>query len=140
MSLESPQPSPEQPPLAPHDPPMPPPQDGRLTPLRSEGRFAMMNPKHNVAVAIALQTHVLRTCPVHHQLFVDADADPASAFALAVDLVKQHIPYVDEFRDDTHALTDLLIETIAAAPETCPMCGSSPSPSATAYTERERRS
>jgi len=78
--------------------------------------------KHSVAVAIALQTHVLRTCPLHNQLFCDDEADAATAFALAVELVRQHTPYVDDFRDNTHELTDLLSETIAAAPENCPQC------------------
>jgi len=46
----------------------------------------------NVAVAIALQTHVLCTCPLHHQLFCDDEADPAKAFSLAVELVRQDTP------------------------------------------------
>jgi hypothetical protein len=78
--------------------------------------------KHSVALAIALQTHVLRTCPLHNQLFCDEEADAASAFALALELVRQHTPYVADFRDNTHELTDLLSETIAAAPEYCPLC------------------
>jgi hypothetical protein len=78
--------------------------------------------KHSVAVAIALQTHVLRTCPLHNQLFCDDDADAATAFALAVELVRQHTPYVEDFRNNAHELTDLLSETIASAPEYCPQC------------------
>jgi hypothetical protein len=78
--------------------------------------------KQSVAVAIALQTHVIRSCPLHHQLFCDDEADAASAFALAVELVRQHTPYVEDFRGNAHALTDLLSETIAAAPEYCPQC------------------
>jgi hypothetical protein len=78
--------------------------------------------KHSVAVAIALQTHVLRTCPLHDELFCDEEGDAASAFALALELVRQHTPYVADFRDNTHELTDLLSETIAAAPEYCPLC------------------
>jgi hypothetical protein len=81
-----------------------------------------MEHKQAIAVEIALQTHVFRTCPVHHQIFCDDDVDPSGAFALAVELVKQHTPYVDEFQDDTHALTDLLSATIGAAPSACPGC------------------
>ena len=81
-----------------------------------------MDQRQSVAVAIALQTHVLRTCPLHHELFYDEDADPACAFALAVDLVRHHMPYVRDFRGGTHELTDLLSETIAAAPVECPQC------------------
>jgi len=84
-----------------------------------------MDHKRSVAVAIALQTHVLRTCPLHGQLFCDDEADPASAFALAVELVRQRVPYVEEFRDDAPALTDLLSETIAGTPEYCPDCAMS---------------
>jgi hypothetical protein len=81
-----------------------------------------MDQKHTVAVQIALQTHVLRACPEHHRLFCDDDADASSAFALAVELLRHRTPYVAEFRNDTHALTDLLSETIAAAPAYCPQC------------------
>jgi hypothetical protein len=80
-----------------------------------------MEHKQTIAVEIALQTHVLQTCPVHHQIFCDDDVDPSSAFALAVELVRQHTPYVGEFHDP-HELTDLLSETIGAAPTCCPLC------------------
>ena len=81
-----------------------------------------MEHKQAIAVEIALQTHVLQMCPIHNEVFCDDDVDPSSAFALAVELVRQHTPYVDEFRDDAHALTDLLSETIGAAPISCPIC------------------
>ena len=82
----------------------------------------IMEHKRVIAFEIALQTHVLQTCPVHNEVFYDDDVDPSSAFALAVELVRQHKPYVDEFRDDAHALTDLLSETISSAPTCCPLC------------------
>lgn len=75
-----------------------------------------------MAVTIALQTHVLRTCPLHNEIFCDEEGDAASAFALASELVRQHTAYVADFRNNMHELTDLLSETIAAAPECCPMC------------------
>jgi hypothetical protein len=81
-----------------------------------------MDQKQSVAVEIALQTHVLRACPLHHRLFCDEEADAASAFALAVELVRQRTPYVGQFFGDTHALTELLSDTIAGAPEYCPQC------------------
>ena len=83
-----------------------------------------MHHKQSIAFEIALQTHVLQMCPVHHEIFYDDDVDPSSAFALAVELVRQHKPYVFEFHDDAHALTDLLSETISAAPRCCPHCPS----------------
>jgi hypothetical protein len=52
------------------------------------------------------------------------------AFALAVELVRQHKPYVEEFHDDAHELTDLLSETIGAAPTSCPDCANSIEPRA----------
>ena len=81
-----------------------------------------MHHKQAIAIGIALQTHVLQTCPIHNQIFCDDDVDPSGAFALAVELVRQHTPYVDEFEHDAHALTDLLSETIGAAPNCCPLC------------------
>jgi hypothetical protein len=81
-----------------------------------------MNQKQAVAVEIALQTHVLRTCPVHHEIWCDDDVDPSGAFALAVELVRLHNPCAREFHDDAHELTDLLSETIGAAPTCCPLC------------------
>jgi hypothetical protein len=80
--------------------------------------------KRVIAVEIALQTHVLKTCPEHHELFCDDEVDPSGAFALAVDLIKQHTPYVDDFEGDAHELTDLLSATIGAAPSCCPACAS----------------
>ena len=41
-----------------------------------------------IAVEIALQTHVLKTCPIHNEIFCDDEVDPSSAFALAVELVQ----------------------------------------------------
>jgi hypothetical protein len=78
--------------------------------------------KQLIAIGIALQTQVLRTCPVHRQLYFDDEANPASAFALAVDLVRNHKPYVDEFHNDAHELTDLLSDTLATTPIGCPEC------------------
>jgi hypothetical protein len=83
-----------------------------------------MDHKQAIAFEIALQTHVLQTCPVHNEIFYDDDVDPSSAFALAVELVRQHRPYVCEFHDDAHALTDLLSETLSAVPRSCPQCPS----------------
>jgi hypothetical protein len=81
-----------------------------------------MEHKQAIAFEIALQTHVLQTCPVHNEVFYDDDVDPSSAFALAVELIRQHRPCVDEFADDAHALTDLLSETIGSAPKCFPQC------------------
>jgi hypothetical protein len=81
-----------------------------------------MHHKQAIAVGIALQTHVLQTCPIHNEIFCDDDVDPSSAFALAVELVRQHTPCVEEFEHDAHALTDLLSETLGAAPSSCPLC------------------
>jgi hypothetical protein len=53
-----------------------------------------MDHRQSVAVAIALQTHVLRTCPLHDRLFCDEDADPARAFALAEDLLRHDMACV----------------------------------------------
>jgi hypothetical protein len=83
-----------------------------------------MEHKRAIAFEIALQTHVLQTCPVHNEIFYDDEVDPSGAFALAVELVRQHKPYVDEFEHDAHALTDLLSEILSAAPRCCPHCPS----------------
>jgi hypothetical protein len=89
-----------------------------------EHRKAIAMEKRAIAVEIALQTHVLKACPQHNEIFCDDEVDPSSAFRLAVDLVKQHTPFVDEFQGDAHELTDLLSATIGAAPSCCPACTS----------------
>jgi hypothetical protein len=83
-----------------------------------------MDKKQAIAIEIALQTHVLKTCPAHRQIYFDDDADTASAFALAIELVRRHKPYVDEFHDDEHELMDLLSDTLSATPLSCPECQS----------------
>ncbi len=83
-----------------------------------------MKHKQAIAVEIALKTKVLKTCPIHNELFCDDDVDPSGAFALAVELVAEHRSDVDEFHDDLHALTDLLSATIGATPTCCPVCAS----------------
>jgi hypothetical protein len=81
-----------------------------------------MERKQVVAIGIALQTQVLKTCPVHNQIYFDDEVNPASAFALAIELVRQHKPFVEEFENDEHALTDLLSDTLATTPLCCPEC------------------
>lgn len=83
-----------------------------------------MEKKPAIAIEIALQTHVLKTCPTHRQVYFDDDADTASAFALAIELVRKRKPYVDEFHADEHELMDLLSDTLAATPLSCPECPS----------------
>jgi hypothetical protein len=82
--------------------------------------------KRSIAIEIALQTQVLKTCPIHRQIYFDDDADAASAFALAIELVRKHKPYVEEFHDDEHELMDLLSDTLGATPLCCPECESAP--------------
>jgi hypothetical protein len=95
-----------------------------------------MQQKKVIALEIALQTHVLRTCTIHHEVFCDDDIDPSAAFALAVELVRQHKPYVGEFHDNAHELTDLLSEIIGSAPDCCPGCATSTEPSKAAAESR----
>ena len=86
-----------------------------------------MSKKHEIAIGIALQTQVLHTCPIHNQLYSDDetfadDENTARAFAVAVELVRQHGPYAEEFHNDPHELTDLLSYTIGSMPVGCPEC------------------
>jgi hypothetical protein len=86
-----------------------------------------MSKKEEIAIGIALQTQVLKTCPIHNQLYCDDEQDAddenmARAFAVALELVRQHEPYAEEFHHDPHELTDLLSYTIGAAPLCCPDC------------------
>ena len=83
-----------------------------------------MEKKRAIAIEIALQTQVLRTCPIHRQIYFDDDADAAGAFALAIELVRKHRPYVEEFHHDEHELMDLLSDTLGATPACCPECHS----------------
>jgi hypothetical protein len=79
--------------------------------------------KAAIAVEIGLQTHVLVRCPIHNHIYLDDDADPANAFALAIELAHNHASFVGDFRDE-HALTDLLSFTLGTSPLCCPECGS----------------
>jgi hypothetical protein len=88
-------------------------------------RITAVEKKKSIAIEIALQTHVLKTCPIHRQIYFDDDADAASAFALAIELVRKHKPYVQEFHHDEHELMDLLSDTLGATPLCCPDCQSS---------------
>ena len=87
-----------------------------------------MSKKEEMAIAIALQTQVLKTCPIHNQVYCcdddegGDDENMARAFGVAVDLVRQHEPYAELFHHDAHELTDLLSHTIGAAPLCCPDC------------------
>ena len=86
-----------------------------------------MGKKQEIAIGIALQTHVLKTCPVHNQLYCGEDPESddenmARAFAVAIELVHQHKPFAEEFHHNPHELTDLLSYTIGAAPIACPEC------------------
>jgi hypothetical protein len=81
-----------------------------------------MDRKQVVAIGIALQTQVLKTCPIHHQIYFDDEVNPAGAFALAIELVRQHKPFVEDFGNDEHALTDLLSDTLGTSPLCCPQC------------------
>lgn len=83
--------------------------------------------KQELAIGIALQTQVLKVCPVHNHLYCDDevftdDENMARAFAVAIELVRQHEPYGEEFHHDEHELTDLLSYVIGAAPACCPDC------------------
>ena len=90
-----------------------------------------MGKKQEIAIGIALQTQVLRTCPIHNQLYCDDeestdDENMARAFGVAVELVRQYKPYAEEFHHNAHELTDLLSYTIGAAPASCPECRPQP--------------
>ena len=104
--------------------------------------LASTGKKQEIAIGIALQTRVLKTCPIHNQLYCDDDefADDenmARAFAVAVELVGQHRPYAEEFHHSAHELTDLLSHTISAAPACCPDCAAQHHPVTPALGESE---
>jgi hypothetical protein len=80
-----------------------------------------MEKKHAIAIGIGLQTQVLKTCPVHRTIYFDDEVNPAGAFALAIELVRNHNSYVEEFHDE-HELTDLLSDTLGTTPLYCPQC------------------
>src|ERR1700704_3126020 len=86
-----------------------------------------MGKKQGIAIGIALQTQVLKVCPIHYQLYCDDeritdDENLARAFALAIELVRRHPPYAEEFHHSSRELIDLLSYTIGTAPECCPYC------------------
>jgi hypothetical protein len=86
-----------------------------------------MGQKQGIAIGIALQTQVLKVCPIHNELYYDDeqftdDENLARAFAVAIELVRQHPPYAEVFHHSSRELIDLLSYTISTAPETCPDC------------------
>ncbi|MDP9084783.1 MAG: hypothetical protein M3N50_13635 [Pseudomonadota bacterium] len=81
-----------------------------------------MEQKQLIAMGIALQTKVLKACPLHNQIYLDDEANLDRAFALAVQLVRRRKPYVQQFGNDAHELTGLLSSLIGNAPESCPDC------------------
>lgn len=92
-----------------------------------------MGKKQEIAIGIALQTGVLKICPIHNLLYCDDetftdDENMARAFSVAIELVRQHPTYAEEFHHDAHELTDLLSYTIGAAPGCCPDCAAPRSP------------
>jgi VIT1/CCC1 family predicted Fe2+/Mn2+ transporter len=94
---------------------------------QSQMGVVTMGKRQEMAIGIALQTQVLKTCPIHYQLCCGDekstdDENMARAFAVAIELVRQHQPYAEEFHHDPHELTDLLSYTIGAAPASCPEC------------------
>jgi hypothetical protein len=87
----------------------------------------IMGTKQEIAIDIALQTQVLKSCPTHNRLYRDDEESTdnehmARAFGVAIELVRQHKPYAEEFHHNAHELTDLLSYTIGAAPVCCPDC------------------
>jgi hypothetical protein len=83
--------------------------------------------KQEIAIGIALQTQVLKVCPLHNQLYCDEeeysdDEKMTRAFAVAIELVHRHEPYAKQFNHNARELMDLLSYTIGAAPEGCPDC------------------
>ena len=101
--------------------------------ITSSGRITAIGKRQEIAIGIALQTQVLKTCPIHHQLYCndeqcsdDNDENMARAFSVAIELVREHPPYAAEFHHNAHELTDLLSYTIGAAPASCPECRPQP--------------
>jgi hypothetical protein len=78
--------------------------------------------RHSIAMGIALQTQVLKICPVHRQLFCDDEVDPAIAFAVAAQLIHNDQQSANVFREDIHDLADLLTDVICTAQCRCPKC------------------
>jgi hypothetical protein len=86
-----------------------------------------MGEKQGIAIGIALQTQVLKVCPIHNQLFcndekITDDENLARVFAVAIELVRRHRPYAEVFHHSSRELIYLLSYTIGTAPETCPDC------------------
>ena len=89
--------------------------------------MSVQGKRQELAIGIAIQTQVLKICAVHNHLYCDEetftdDENMARAFAVAIELVRQHEPYGEEFHHNAHELTDLLSYTIGEAPACCPDC------------------
>lgn len=80
-----------------------------------------METKRKIAIDIALQTRVLRECSRHRRLYL-VDADPAPAFELALQLLRQRSASVALFGLDRHKLIELISDILGKAPVICPEC------------------
>jgi hypothetical protein len=93
-----------------------------VTMINQDSRADIWDERHSIAMGIALQTQVLKICPVHRQLFCDDEIDPAIAFAVAGQLMHNDKQSVDVFREDIHDLADMLTDVISTAQCSCPIC------------------
>lgn len=90
--------------------------------VRSANNPQNIAERRSIVLGIALQTQVLQTCSIHDQVFAGDEASMARTFAHAVELLRERKLYVREFNNDVHQLTELLSDTIGAAPESCLQC------------------
>ncbi len=67
-----------------------------------------MDQQESIVTGIALQTELLKICSAHHQVFCDEDVDPAMAFAVAAELIRQDGLSARAFKRDLHHLANLL--------------------------------
>jgi hypothetical protein len=74
---------------------------------------------------------ILNNAEIPGELLSDYDELPyddenlARAFALAIELMREHRPFSEELHHNAHELTDLLSYPISATPLCCPDCSSS---------------
>jgi hypothetical protein len=93
-----------------------------VTMINQDSMADIWDDKHSIAMGIALQTQVLKICPVHRQLFCDDEVDPAIAFAVAGQLMHNDNQSVDVFREDIHDLAEMLTDVISTAQCSCASC------------------
>jgi hypothetical protein len=91
-----------------------------------EGQSDRADERRQAAVRVALKTGLLKTCPVHGEVYDSGQHDYQGACMTATYLVNRGDPLVAPFGGDRTLLTELLKSICRSYPANCPGCAKCP--------------